>query len=112
MSSPVELDELQERRNCVLDSLERLGLERAQAICQPRRPASSHTAHEPLALTGQPEPDAPTVAGRAHALEERGSLEPIDMTGHRRRRDALLGRELSQREAGAALHEPQKRGLP
>ena len=96
----------------MLDGLERLGLERAQAICQPRRPASSNTAHESLAITGQPEPDAPTVAGRAYALEEPCSLEPVDMTGHRRRRDALLGRELGQREARAALHEPQKRGLP
>ena len=94
-----------------LDRRERLGLERAKAVGEPRRAASAHTAHQPLALLGQTQSDAAPVVARAHALDEPCSLEPVDVAGHRRRRDALLGGELGEREARAALHEPEERGL-
>ena len=34
------------------------------------------------------------------------------MTGERRRRDALQGCELAEREVGVLAHEPQERRLP
>ena len=37
-------------------------------------------------------PDAPAIVARALALEEPCALEPVDVAGHRRRRDPLLAR--------------------
>ena len=57
-------------------------------------------------------PDAAPVLARAHALEQPGALEAVDVPGERGRGDAFLGRQLGEREAGAALHEPEQRRLP
>ena len=84
----------------------------AQAVGEPRRAAGANAPHQPLAVVGEAEPDAASVVARANALEEPGALEPVDVTRQRGRRDALLGCELGEREAGAALHEPEKRRLP
>ena len=94
-----------------LDRLELVRLERAEPIGEPRRSARAHASHQPLAVIGEAEPDAPPVVARAHALEESRALEPVDVTGHGRRRDPLLGGELGEREPGAPLHEPEKRRL-
>ena len=67
--------------------------------------------HQSRALVREAQPDAPAVIGRAHALEEAGPLEPVDMAGERGRRDALLRGELGEREPRAPLHEPQERRL-
>ena len=56
-------------------------------------------------------PDTPAIICRSHALEQTSPLEPIDVPGHRRRRDAFLGRELCESETGAAFHEPEERRL-
>ena len=86
-------------------------LERLQPVGEPRRAAGAHAPHEPLAVVREAETDATSIVARAHALEEPGALEPIDVTRHRRGRDALLGGELGEREARAALHEPEERRL-
>ena len=94
-----------------LDRLEVGRLERLQPVGEPRRAPRANAPHEPLAVVREAEPDAASIAARAHALEKSGPLEPVDVAGHRWGRDALLGRELGERQTWAALHEPEERRL-
>jgi hypothetical protein len=59
----------------------------------------------------QLELDATAVDGRPHAHEQPRALEPVDVAGERRSRDRFCIGERPQREAGAALHEPEQRRL-
>ena len=95
-----------------LDGLELGGLEALEALGEPRRPPCADAPHQLHAVVRQPQPDAPPVLARADALEQTRALEPVDVTGERRRRDPLLGRELGEREPGAPLDEPEQRRLP
>ena len=94
-----------------LDRRELIRIERAEPIGEPGRPAFSHLAEQPLALGRELEADAPPVDGRPHADDQACPLEPIDVTGKRGRGDRLLGCEGTERQAGAAFHEPEQRHL-
>ena len=100
-----------ERRKSGFDRLERFRIECAQAIGEPRRAAGADAPHQPLAIVREAQADAAPVLARAHPLDEPSALEPVDVARHRRGRDALLGGELGEREARAALHEPEERRL-
>ena len=99
-------------RDGSLDGLELGRLERPQPVGEPRRAAGANATHDPLTVVREPETDATSIVGRAHALEEPGALQPIDVSRHRRGRDPLLGGELGKRQAGAPLHEPEECRLP
>ena len=74
-------------------------VEPAQAVREPRRPAGADASQQPLALVGERQADAAPVVRVALALESAGLLEPVDVPGERRRRDALLGGQLAQAQA-------------
>src|SRR6186713_1758680 len=110
--SCVIFDESKERGHGCLDRLEIPRLETAQAVGEPGGPAGANAPHQPLAILGEAEPDAPSVVSGPDPLEEPCALKTIDMTRHRGWRDALLRGELGEGKAGVALHEPEKRRLP
>jgi len=55
--------------------------------------------------------DPPAILARAHALEEAGALQPVDVPGERGRRDAFLRSELGKGKPGAPLDQPEERRL-
>ena len=75
------------------------GSQVAQPVGQPGRPPGADALQQPRALLGERQPDAAAVAGVAHALDQPGALEPVDVAGERGRGDALLGRQLAQARA-------------
>ena len=65
-----------------------------------------------FALVRDLEPHPAAVVGRAHAAQEPGRFEPVDMTGHPGCRHALAGRELAHARARRAADQVQQRRLP
>ena len=107
----LDLHEPRERGERCVDRVELCVLERAQPVGEPGRAARADASHQALAFVREPKADAPPVVVGPDALEKPGALEPIDVPGHRGWRDPLLGRELGEREARAALDEPEERRL-
>ena len=84
---------------------------RREPVREPRRAAGADAPEQRPALRGQLEADAAAVVARPDATEQPRRLEPVDVTGEGRCRDALLARELAEREPWPGVDEPEERGL-
>ena len=83
----------------------------AEPFREPGRAARPHALEERPSLGGQLEADASPIVGRPDTAEKSHGFEPVDVTRERRGGDALLARELAQREARASLDEREERRL-
>ena len=101
-------DEPCECRKRSFHCLELRGLERSEPIGEPGRPACADAAKSRSPSSRQPEADTPPVVFRADTLDEARTLEPVDMPGHRRGGDALLGGELGERKPGLRFTSQSK----
>src|SRR5438067_2286843 len=88
-----------ERLDRSLDRGELVGTEPAQARREPGGAARADAAQHALALFGERQPDSPAVVRARCALDEPVALEPVDMLGHRGRRDTLAGGELAHADS-------------
>ena len=88
------------------------GIERAEALGEPRRSPLADRAEDALALRRQLQPDPPSIVGRPDPHEKPRALEPVDVARKRRRRDPLHLGERTQRQSGASLDEPEQGRLP
>src|SRR5919106_2329013 len=83
-----------------------------QTFGEPRGAAGTDALEDPAAFCGQTDADPAAVLGRAHALDQAGALQPVEMAGEGGCGDPLLRGQLSQAEAGALANQPQQSDLP
>jgi hypothetical protein len=105
------VQETGERLDRGLDRCEGLRVELAQALREPGGAARPDAAEQPLAVLGQPDPDAAAVVLVRGALDEPVALEAVDVLRHRRRADPLARRQLADPDAGRVLDADEKGDL-
>src|SRR5579871_6416465 len=85
--------------------------ERVEPRREPRRAAGADAAQRALALIRQRQPDLAAVGLALRARDETVALEPRDALRHRGGRDALLGGELADGDAGRVLDRDEEADL-